>query len=386
MKTISKMLIALMMCLMIVSCIKEEAMNSECDIMSAWVEGDEYVSLFYHQNQMRVDNLPSNSNEIVFTVRSTASLPLIAVHFEITPGATISPESGSLQDFSNGPVTYTVTSQDGEWTRTYSVVFQEADLSSDKFSFEHVDTVRNESNGCVYDIFYEIDSEGNRRNIWSSGNAGLAIVQSNWTPMQFPTHSVDDGYRGKGVCLNTQDAGSLAQWMGKPIAAGSLFLGEFDLASVLTNPLQATRFGVPVDKQPMRVSGYYKYCPGETFTDASMSPVPGRVDVADIYAVFYRNQDANGNNVVLDGTNILTSEYIVSKARVDALPPTDTWTRFEMTFVGDTADPDILAARGYSYTIVFTSSKNGDVFEGAIGSTLYIDEVEVKFDSNEEVK
>ena len=84
--------------------------------------------------------------------------------------------------------------------------------------------------------------------------------------------------------------------------------------------------------------------------------------------------------MILDGTNTLTSPYIVSKARL-VPPATDEWTHFEMIFEGGTTDPAILATMGYSYTVVFSSSKDGDTFEGAIGSTLYIDEVTVEFEN-----
>lgn len=371
--------------LLLSSCIKDEPLNNECDIISAWVEGDAYEPLFYQTSQMRKDNVPSDVTEIVFTVRSTVNLPLIPVNFTITPGATITPASGSMQDFSNGPVTYTVTSQDGEWNRTYKVSFQEPDAPSYIFSFEYVDSIASEASGSTYHVFYEIDqTTGERRNIWSTGNAGVALIQNNWVPSQFPTHSIADGYSGKGVCLNTQHAGGLGAMMGKPIAAGSLFLGNFNLMAILINPLQATEFGTPVNKQPVRVTGWYKYRPGEVFTDASMNEIPDRVDEANIYGVFFRNQDANGNGVVLDGSNIFTSEYVVSKAQVASLPPTDMWTRFEMTFEGGDADPELLKELGYNFTLVFSSSKNGDTFEGAIGSTLYIDEVEVTYKTEEE--
>ncbi len=363
--------------LFFVSCVKEEPKNNECDILSAWVEGAEYEIFFYQGTQMRIDNIASNVTEIVFQVRTKSGLPPMPVQFTLTPGAIIEPANGSLQDFSNGPVTYTVTSEDGEWTRTYSVDFQEVTSSvSYLFSFEHV-AVDTFSNGCTYHVFYEVEN-GERRNIWASGNAGVAILHSDWTPEQFPTYSTANGYQGKGVCLNTQSTGAFGAAFHKPIAAGNLFLGKFLVDSVLTNALAATRFGIPTRQQPVKVSGWYKYHPGDEFTNASMEIVPGRVDQAHLYAVFYRNQDEGGNPVILDGTNTLTSPYIVSKARL-VPPATDEWTHFEMIFEGGTADPAILATMGYSYTVVFSSSKDGDTFEGAIGSTLYIDEVMVEF-------
>ena len=378
MRTI-KLFFLLCLPLFFTACIKEELKNNECDILSAWVEGEAYESFFYHSSQMRIDNIPSNSTEIVFQVRTKTGLPSMPVYFALTPGAIIEPANGSLQDFSNGPVTYTVTSEDGEWTRTYSVDFQEVTSSvSYLFSFEHVD-VDTFSSGSTYHVFYEVDN-GTRYNYWASGNAGVAILHSDWTPEQFPTYSTANGYQGKGVCLNTQSTGAFGAAFHKPIAAGNLFLGKFNVNAVLTDALKATEFGIPTSQQPVKVSGWYKYHPGDEFTNASMQVLPDRVDQGHIYAVFYRNQDEGGNPVILDGTNTLTSPYIVSKARL-VPPATDEWTHFEMIFEGGTTDPAILATMGYSYTVVFSSSKDGDTFEGAIGSTLYIDEVTVEFEN-----
>jgi hypothetical protein len=369
---------------MFTSCIKDEPANNECDVLSAWVEGDDYESYFYQKGQMQVEALPSNVSEIVFTVRSLLSLPPMPVSFSLTPGATISPASGTLQDFASGPVTYTVTSEDGAWSREYKVFFREADLPTYKFSFEHVEEELLESSNSTYHVFYETDEADQRHNIWSSGNQGFAVVQARLTPDRFPTKSSPDGYLGKCVCLTTQYAGDLAKMMGKPIAAGNLFLGSFNLIQVLVDPLKATEFGIPIDKEPVRVTGYYKYKVGEKFTNKSMKEVADRIDEAHIYAVFYRNTDADGNKVVLYGDDVLTSPYIVRQAQLFSLPQTDEWTRFEMFFEGDDADPAVLASLGYSMTLVFSSSRKGDVFEGAIGSTLYVDEVEVSFEKGEE--
>lgn len=368
--------------LLLTSCIKDESANMECDILSAKVEGDAYVQYFYQPTQMVIDHVASNENDIVFTVRSLISLPkAIPVTFSLTPGATVSPANGSQQDFAAGPVTYTVTSEDGQWKRQYTVSFQEPTMPTYRFSFEHVETVKGIGSGTYHD-FYEVDQQGTRHNIWASGNPGASIIAAhNAQPESFPTFSTDEGYDGKGVCLNTQPTGMLGEMMGKPIAAGNLFLGKFNVNQVLLNPLKATEFGIPIDREPVRVTGYYKYRPGDEFTNKNKEVVPGRVDEASIYAVFYRNTDDNGNSVVIDGSDVFTNPNILKIARVASLPATDEWRRFEMFFEGQDADPAVLASLGYNLTLVFSSSKDGDSFEGAIGSTLYVDEVEVMFEN-----
>ena len=362
------------------SCIKDEALNKECDITSAWVEGEQYAGNFYQEKQMRMENISSSEKEVVFTVRSLISLPKqLPVCFTLTPGATISPASGSMQDFTAGSVTYTVTSEDGAWKREYRVVFKEASLPSYKFSFENVDTEENSSR--KYHVFYETEASDNKNYIWASGNPGFALTaRSKAEPEEFPTYSSNQGDVGKCVCLQTLCAGDLGKLFNKPIAAGNLYWGKFFTEIVLLEPLKATEFGIIVDREPIRVTGYYKYQPGKEFTNMKMEVDPNRTDEASIYAVFYRNTDEAGNQVKLYGDDVLTSPYIVSKAEVASLPPTDEWTRFEMFFEGAEADPEVLAQQGYNMTLVFSSSKEGASFEGAIGSVLYVDEVEVSFE------
>lgn len=365
---------------MLSSCIKDELPNTECDIVSAWVEGDQYAQYFIRPSQMRLENISTAEKELVFTVRSLISLPKrLPVSFNITEGATIEPASGSEQDFTHGPVTYVVTSQDGAWKREYTVSFKEAKLPTYTFSFENYETI-DANNNNQYHQFYEVDQSGTHHNIWASGNPGAILIKYNSKAEDQPTYSTPDGYQGRGVCLNTQDAGSLGRMFGKPIAAGNLFMGRFILESVLLNPLKATEFGRPIDRVPVRVTGYYKYRPGTTFTDKDMHEIANRTDEASIYAVFYRNKDEEGKDVYLYGDDVLTSPYIVRKAEVASLPATSEWTRFEMFFNGGATDMDVLESQGYNMTLVFSSSKEGASFEGAIGSELLIDEVEVSFE------
>lgn len=51
------------------------------------------------------------------------------------------------------------------------------------------------------------------------------------------------------------------------IAAGNLFIGSFDLANALKDPLRATKFGIQYYKRPVSLKGYYKFKAGEVYTD-----------------------------------------------------------------------------------------------------------------------
>ena len=120
------------------------------------------------------------------------------------------------------------------------------------------------------------------------------------------------------------------------------------------------------------------------FTDKDSRQVTSRTDEPAIYAVLYLNHDEQGNKVMLHGDDVRTSPYIVSQAEVSTLPPTDEWRPFEMTFEASAPiDASLLRDGGYNLALVFSSSKTGDMFEGSVGSTLYIDKVEITFKNEE---
>lgn len=76
-----------------------------------------------------VAGIINNTNStIVMDVPSGTNLTSISPVISLTSGSTISPASGVAQNFSNGAVTYTVTSSAGE-TKTYSVTVRAIDSS-----------------------------------------------------------------------------------------------------------------------------------------------------------------------------------------------------------------------------------------------------------------
>lgn len=371
------------------SCIKDEEPNKECDVTSAWVE-DEYKSYFYDDTQTRVE-LSSTDSEVTFTVRSLLSLPKqLRVSFDITPGATIEPANGSPQDFTSGPVTYTVTSQDGAWQRQYKVQFKEALLPMRELSFEDFETIQYNNLPMYYHNIVGRNADGTIDKPWASGNPGfvLSLVSKvlrgeKANPEDFPTMIDEDGYKGRCLKLVTMSTGDFGKTYNKPIAAGNLFMGHFLTDLMLRQPLQSTKMGVPFTAVPVRMTGYYKYRRGPEFTGGDGKVVEGRLDEPHIYGVLYRNKDEQGQAVQLDGGNVLTSPYVVRKAVVASLPPTEEWQRFEMFFEGDTPiDRAELSNLGYNLAIVFCASKGGDLFEGAIGSTLCVDEVQLSLEDN----
>ncbi len=368
------------------SCFKEEPLNAECDIEKAWVHVDDIDASFYSPNDTLI-NVISSEDKIVFAMRDDADVTAFAPQFTITPGATISPASGSVHDFSNGPVTYTVTSEDGKWSRTYTVScnriarYTTSELS---FNFEHFEL------DPLYHQFYvwhNTLADGTLGDDWATGNLGFRLSKSQAQAEEFPTSVLQDGYEGHGVLLITRDTGPLGHsgTNPKPIAAGNMFLGKFNVGPALFNPMRATEFGIPFTEKPVRLSGYYQYSPSAPFTDKNFNVHPERTDAGDIYSVLYINHDRNGNPLVLYGDNVLTSENIVAVARVKNVNETNgQWVHFDIEFeYKKEIDPEMLANRGYNLTIVFSSSIEGATFEGAVGSTLKVDCVKLTCETKE---
>lgn len=379
----SHVLLVCAFCAMLTSCFKEEPLNAECDIEYAYLHSDDPEATFYQLTDSLVE-VYSTDNVIEFGVKEDVDLTALAPEFVITEGATIEPASGSVHDFSdNKPVSYTVTSQDGKWSRTYMVYINHRIRTIDEIptlSFENsmLDTSQR------YAVWYETAADGYEINAWATGNPGFAITAGDAAPSEYPSSVQEEGYEGRGVRLITRATGTLGALFGMPIAAGNLFTGTFNTLDALGSATKATRFGTPVSQRPLSFSGYYKYTPGEEVTGEDNKPIPGKIDAGDIYAILYRNTDSEGKAFTLDGDNVKTSDQIVATAIIDEVKPTTEWTPFDINFTyKEQLDEQILRNYGYSLAIVFSSSINGAYFEGAVGSTLCIDEVKVSYEITE---
>ena len=190
--------------------------------------------------------------------------------------------------------------------------------------------------------------------------------------------SADDKVAGEAAAkLVTMDTSEKASELIPPITAGSVFTGSFDMMPALKDDrLSCTKFGIPYDKKPLRFTGYYKYTPGEKFidgTDYKDIVTLDQVDECSIQAVLY---EAATDDFVLTGHDINESKTRVAVATLPDGTAKAEWTAFDLEFEwldGKTYDP----TKSYKLAIVCSSSKEGDLFKGAGGSTLMLDELEV---------
>ncbi len=345
------------------SCIRSEAPNAEADIISCKVTSPAGVK----------DDVSISGKYVTILVDSVVEHTALGIEFQLTPGATISPASGTVRDFTN-PQNYTVTSEDGKWKKTYTVNVTSVVSIPQKFSFENA-KVSDEYEGFTYYTFYELNDLDTLR-IWDSGNSGFALMSYGESPDAYPTVSYPEGKVGKCLKLETLSTGKLGAMFKKPIAAGNLFLGRFNGDNAVLEPLKATEFGAALGFWPTKMTGYYKYKAGPVVTDAK-GAVVGGTDTFDIYSIIFEKEP---NRPYLDGSNSLTSDQLIAIARMPqkSKKETDKWTKFSLPFViqpGKVFDEKKLLRNEYSISIVFSSSIDGADFRGAIGSTLFIDEI-----------
>ena len=362
---------------LLASCIRDEALNTEADIEACTLDGNvlEYSEI--------------TNDKVILYLKKGTDRTALAPKFVLTAGARIIPESGTVRNF-NLPQIYKVISEDGAWEKNYIIKAINSANNTNDFHFEDV---RMNKTG-KYQIFFDANPMTGERVDWGSGNAGFALTGVGKTELDYPTYQHEQGYVGKCLALTTRRTGSFGEMADMPIAAGNLFIGSFDVKNALTNSLKATKFGVPWERVPVAVSGWYKFRSGDKFYERDltaphkMKEVPNRRDQFNIYAVFYESTE---DMPTLDGTNYMDEQNpnIILTALIDQKDAVETeqWTAFRIPFVlrsGKKVDPEKLAQGRYNLALVFTSSKDGDKFSGAPDTTLLIDEVILEYGDADE--
>ena len=372
---IKSVIAGIMLCLAVTSCIQNEALNVEAAIDGCG--GSDIQQCLIDPNEFTVQLYASRA----------ADPSKININFNLPAGASIVPVQRFTEDGINtynfkdeNPRLFKVTSEDGAFSATYTIRLWQTEMPF-TYDFEtlssdnpyHKFTEDNPSSGTII-----------RRLELASGNPGFELTKMAKAPDGYPTVQVNGGVDGgKCVKLETKDTGSFGSMVKMYIAAGNLFIGSFEVGQALSgNAMKATHFGFPFFYYPLRLEGWYKYKAGPTFSSKG-KPVEGRKDECDIYGVLYETDD---NVQFLDGSTSLNSPNIVALARnIKELPETDIWKQFNFKFEpqnGKSIDPDKLGKGIYKLAIVFSSSVDGAKFEGAVGSTLYIDKVTIAHTSN----
>ncbi|MDY6121618.1 MAG: PCMD domain-containing protein [Porphyromonas sp.] len=214
---------------------------------------------------------------------------------------------------------------------------------------------------------------------WTSGsNEGFKLIPGKQLP--YPVSRLDNSIKGKGVRIQSRP-GAVFLGMGSHLVAGSMYSGSVNTAQLVSKPLESNHFGRIFPFRPLSVRGYYRYIAGEKFIDGTPKgggkELPGNMDKGVIAAVFY---EVNSKEETLDGSNLYTSGKIVAIGKME-LGNTDGWQHFNFALSPVSAEKykEInLQLKKYKLALIFSSSYLGDLYQGAIGSTLDIDEIEIE--------
>ena len=361
----------MILCLAVASCIQDEAQNVEAAIDGC--SGNDIQQCLIDPNEFTIQ----------LYVSRAANPSKININFDLPTGASIAPVKQLPEDGVNtynfedeNPRLFKVTSEDDAFSATYTIRLWQTEMPF-TYDFEtlssdnpyHKFTEDNPSSGIII-----------RRLELASGNPGFELTKMAKTPEDYPTVQVNGGVDGgKCVKLTTKDTGSFGSMVKMYIAAGNLFIGTFEVENALTNPRKATNFGFQFYKHPIALKGHYKFKAGEVYS-VEGQPQTGKKDKCDIYAVMY---EAENNSIMLNGDDVFNSDKLVLLARIkpeDIVESEDEWNEFTLYFEsvkGREIDDTKLQNGKYKLGIVLSSSVDGAYFRGAVGSTLYVDELEL---------
>ena len=309
---------------------------------------------------------------ITFKVAETATdddLKALKPIITISENATVTPESGVAQDFSdNKKVIYTVTSEDGTVVKEYQVFISGTVENKDVYDFEAWAVPED---AMYKDVVQPIG--------WATCNDAVALIK-NMGPSSgityegaYPVRETSDCVSGeKALLAESVDTKGGYIWTQKvpKVTAGTAFLGTFNALAALGDPMSTTSFGNECLDKPLEVKGHFKYIAGTDFYTSDGQLDKSRKDKCTIAAVLY---EVDSNDDTLNGDNIYNSPKIVAKAMLNSEGQAE-YTPFSLK-LEYIKEYDV--TKKYKFAVIFSASEDGAKYNAAIGSKLYIDDVEI---------
>lgn len=342
--------------------------SSEAKILSFVFDQEVSAANAVVLEQPVVDETAKTIKFAVSADATSTDLSKLMPTIEVSEKATVTPASGAAQDFSNGKtVTYTVTAENGtKVTYTASVYCNVTSYDFENWSYDT--------------SMYPEENQIYMANGWASCNNAVALIKYmgalggiTYTG-EYPIRPSDDAFTGEKAVLlesvDTQGGNIFGQKVPK-VTAASIFLGSFNAMAAISDPMATTSFGIMYDKQPLKVTGYYKYTPGTEFYNANGELQGGVTDKCAMSAVLY---EVSSEDETLNGSNIYTSDKIVAKAVFTSDKSVDTYTPFELNLEYAKAYD---SSKKYKFAIIFSASADGASYNAAVGSKLLIDNVSV---------
>jgi hypothetical protein len=338
--------------LLVLSCVKEDYFGR-----SALKE----IRYFTITQQAGNTEIIQDSLLIRVSVAPSANLAqLSADSIGLSSYASVTPGVGVVQDFS-GPVTYTVTAEDGS-TAAYTVIVTRGSSTPqlDNASLDDWYTPAGKN-------YQEPGKDDNT--IWATGNAGVVtLTTANVNPV------VVSG-SDRSAEMVTKDLGALGQITGQRMAAGTIFTGKFILD--IANPLNSTKFGVPFTGSPKSFTVSYSYAPGTPYRDGRGN-VLSKSDSCDIYLLLENRENNQVKRLATgwfrSGSTVSSFTDITVPLVYGALPAGTPAYQFPANgLFGTSADPVT------HITFVAASSAYGASYEGGTNTRLVINNVRMNY-------
>jgi hypothetical protein len=284
------------------------------------------------------------------------SLPLsFTANFSLPAGATSIPVSGEIITINSidEQVKYTITAEDGSQV-DYFVMLRDNQLPDSGFEDWYTAIGMNGSP-------FKEPGKSAKTTIWATANNGTSIYGVYGTqPVVSGSNTI--------VQITTGETSPI------PIIAGTLFTGKFDINGAInhpTDPKKATLFGIPFSLRPVAIKFMYAFQPGNRYIQATLknptnifggfnvTDIPGEEDMFTAYAILEKR----------DGSDILE----VGRAEIISGELQDVLKEITLPFNYSSAE------KPTHISVVFASSKDGDLYKGAAGSILTVDDVELVY-------
>lgn len=363
------------------SCIKEEGLDREADIVSISIEDKGFLTSIINEKTQEISLVMEGDI-------SNYEYGIIVPKIEVSPSAIVNPKSYEPTPLNNYKHIYTVTAEDRSQKNYMVSVVPYIPLKQDFESWNIIDSNPKK--------IYEQPADP----MWVNANEGVLMLYRDNEP--FPTRSSDeirpDSEGRKSVLLETvlgNESKSLGL-MDIPVYAGNMYRGAFDPSIAMSDPLSTTKFGQPHPAylgKALALVAYYKYTSGSPYItyNEGLTDVKTRIfnetrkDKPDVYAVLYKvPRGDKGRDVYLTANDIKTSEMIVATAFMTEADKEEKaeWTKLETKFTyREELDFDNY---DYKLTVVLSSSEEGGRYMGAPGSRLYVDDLRVVCEVDED--
>ena len=207
--------------------------------------------------------------------------------------------------------------------------------------------------------------------IWGTGNKGSSILSS----IGNITSPTDESVSGKAAYLESKDA-----WL--KLAAGNLFIGDFDLDG--TNGL--LHFGRPFTSFPTALRLYYKYTPaiisivGSSIEETLPSSLKNMVGQSDLFHIYIALSDKSEPYEIRNNPDKRqlfdpNDANIIAYGEYTSSEPVTSYKELEipLEYRATNRTPKYII-------IVASSSKYGDYYLGGVGSKLWLDEMELVYE------